>query len=214
MQPSETDLFGEPTRDLTKSQLFTPMWLARRMASMVPRTARVLEPSCGRGNLVKGLLLAGHPPANILAIDGDERMATFTRERFEGSVPTICADFLKLELVGFDFALMNPPYEENQHLEHILHALELVPALVALVPADFEFTQERDAKLWATKGVVTHRAILPERVKFTGDGGQNEHVVLRIARRMRHRRWDDERTVYEQTWRPGEGPLEHMGDMP
>lgn len=213
MQHPETDLFGEPARDLSKSQLFTPMWLARRMATMVPRSARVLEPSCGRGNLVKALLEQGHAPENILAIDADERMASFAREQC-GGVAVLCCDFLKYEGVGFNVALMNPPYEGNQHLDHVLHALDLVDVVIALVPADFEFTQERDSRLWATQALVTHRKLLPERVKFTGDGGQNEHVVLRMVRRMRHRRSDDERTVYEQTWRPGDHELEHLSEVP
>lgn len=212
MQPPETDLFGEPWRDLEQSQLFTPPWLARRMVGWVPRAARVYEPACGTGNLIEPLIERGHRPELILGIERDRRMVDFATKRFDGRVAIRWSDFFALELAPVDLVLMNPPYEENEHLRFVLAALDLAPVVVGLFPADFEFTQERDSKLWATRGVVTHRAILPERVKFTGAGGQNEHVALRIARRMRHRRWDDERPVYEQTWRPGDG--EGLGEVP
>lgn len=205
MQPADTDLFGEPWRDLEQSQLFTPPWLARRMIGWVPRDARVLEPACGTGNLLEALVHRGHRAHLLLGVERDLRMVDFATKRFEGQVAIRWADFFALELAPLDVVLMNPPYEENEHLRFVLAALDVAPVVVGLFPSDFEFTQERDSKLWATRGVVTHRALLPERVKFTKDGGQNEHVALRIARRMRNRRHDDERVVYEQTWRPGDG---------
>lgn len=208
MLPAATDLLGEPWRDLSKSQLFTPIWLAMRMAEWVRRTSRVLEPCCGSGNLIDGLLRNGHPPELITAIERDERMARFAFERFEGRVQVICADFFEwakgYEGPKFDYSKMNPVYEENEHMRFVLAALGVAHAVVGLFPSDFESTQARDAQLWAPRGVVTRRALLPERVKFAGDGGQNEHVVLRIAGRDSPRRPGEQRMVHEETWRPAD----------
>lgn len=216
MQPHATDLFGEPTRDPEQSQLFTPMWLARRMVTWIRRDARVLEPACGTGNLLAALVEAGHRPELLAGIERDARMVDFARERLPG-VDVRCSDFFDLGLADApaDVVLMNPPYEENAHLRFVLRALRIAPVVIALVPADFEFTQARDAELWAARGVVRRRAILPERVRFAGEGGQNEHVALLIARRMQARRYGEERLVCEETWRPGDvGPLEHLASVP
>jgi predicted RNA methylase len=214
----QADLFGEPTRDLGKSQLFTPIALARRMAELVPRTARVLEPSCGTGNLIEGLLRAGHDPRLITGVERDAEMAAFAFARFQHRVDIIVQDFHSYCRLSrshpFDLVLMNPPYEENEHMRFVLEALDVAPTVVGLFPTDFEATQERDAKLWAVKGSVTHRITLPERVKFSGQGGQNEHAVLRINRREHPRRYGEVRHVVEETWRPGDGPLEHMAEVP
>lgn len=210
----QADLFGEPPRDLAKSQLFTPMWLARRMAELVPRNARVAEPACGTGNLIQGLLDSGHDPRFITGVELVHETAAFAFSRFEHNVNIVCGDFFTAELGRFDVVLMNPPYEANQHMRFVVRALELAPVVVGLFPTDFEATQERDAQLWATKGVVTHRKVLPERVKFSGQGGQNEHAVLRIMRREHSRRFGEVRQVHEETWRPGDGPLEHFAEVP
>lgn len=214
MRPMETDLLGTPTLDPEQDQFHTPMWLACKMAAWVPRNLRVLEPSCGSGNLIEALLRAGHPPANILGVERDKRWADFARERFGGRVEIRCANFLELELTGQEFSLCNVPFNDNQHLEHVLHLLKLVPKLVGVFPVTFEYTKERDARLWATQAVVHRRALLPERVEYAGAGGMFESNVLQVARRTRHRRWDDRRDVYEETWRPGDGPLEHLTEVP
>lgn len=219
MLPAATDLFGEPFRDLKQSQLFTPLWVAMRMAEWVPRNARVIEPCCGNGNLIEALLRNGHPADLILAIERDVRMADFARERFDGRIQVICADFFAWarDYKGprFDISKQNPVYEDNEHMRFVLTSLDIAHAVVGLFPTDFESTQERDAKLWAPRGVVTHRAHLPERVKFAGDGGQNEHAVLRIANRYEPRRPGERRQVHEETWRPGDrAQFEHMAGMP
>lgn len=222
MQPTETDLFGMPALDPEQDQFHTPMWLACRMAAWphgLPRSMRILEPSCGSGNLIEALLRAGHPPEHILGIERDKRWADFARERFGGRVEIRCADFLDLELVGFNFALTNFPFNKNQHTDHVLHALKMVPALVGVFPVTFEYTKERDRRLWATEALVTHRAVLPERVEYGGElgSGMFESNVLRVARRMRHRRPGDQRQVFEETWLRGEAPaeqLEHLAEVP
>lgn len=221
MQPAATDLFGAPMRDLEQSQLFTPLWLAMRMAEWVPRHARVLEPCCGDGNLVEALLRNGHPAQLITAVERDPAHADYARARFDGRVQVIHADFFEWakDRAGprteFDYALMNPVYEENMHMRFVLAALDLTYWVVGLFPTDFTSTKERDSKLWVPRGVVRARADLPERVKFLGAGGQNEHFVLRIARRFNARDAGEVRMVHEETWRPSDrAQLEHLSEVP
>ena len=200
-----------------RSQFFTPEWLAHRMAGWVPRAARVLEPCCGPGNLIEGLVGGGHPLELIHAIEIDAKLMRRTLDRFawpvrghqrglEAPHPQLrTGDFFHLTrglYECFDVVLMNPVYENNLALEFVLRALELAPVVVALVPADFVYTQERDARLWATHGVITRRAELPCRVRFVGPGGQHEHVVLQIERRTSVRNVGEVIHVPTEVWRP------------
>jgi SAM-dependent methyltransferase len=198
-----------------RSQFFTPEWLARRMAGWVPRRARVLEPCCGPGNLIGALVDDGHPLHLIHAIEIDAKLMHRTRERFAGRIaahdPAFrVGDFFHLTrgmFECFDVVLMNPVYENNLALEFVLRALELAPVVVAVVPSDFVYTQERDARLWATHGRITRRAELPCRVKFVGAGGQHEHVVLQIERRLAVRERGEVLHIPTEVWRPDDDVL-------
>jgi SAM-dependent methyltransferase len=212
----QPDLFGEPPRDLEQSQLFTPLWLAQRMANWIPRGSRILEPCCGNGNLIEGALRAGHRPTALMAVERDVRMADFTRTRFEDRLYVFARDFFDLSFPSdrFDAVLGNFPFEKNNHLRFTVRALELVPVVVGVYPVTFEFTQERDRDLWATVAEVTRRAILPDRVEYAGDGGSFESVVLRIVRRDRPRRPGEERAVIEETWRREDEVFAHLSEVP
>lgn len=191
-----------------RSQFFTPSWLARRAAGWVPSSARVLEPCCGTGNLLDGLVEAGHPPHRLQAIEIDAKLMHGTRERFAGRIPAEAlrtGDFFAITrgwYECFDIVVMNPVYEGNLALEFVLRALELAPRVIAVVPSDFIFTQERDARLWATHGVISRLAYLPCRVKFVGPGGQHEHVVVQIDRRTSVRVAGEVIHVPTEVWRP------------
>lgn len=197
-------LFGEPEVHPTLSQWFTPPWLARRLAAWVPRGARILEPSCGRGSLLAALLRTGHGPENLAGIELDPKWAAFARDDLR-PVPIVHGDFLTLPYVpdSIDVVVMNPPFEDNAHLRFVLHALELAPVVVGVFPVSFEFSRERDRSLWASHGVVTRRARLPERVDYGGDQSPSfDSVALRIERRDRHRAHNEARQVLEEVWLP------------
>lgn len=202
---AQPDLFGEPERKPELSQLFTPLWLARRMARRwVRREWHVLEPSVGRGNLVRGLLDAGHFAQRITGIDIDGRWVDFCRAEFEGRVHFMEGNFLRwLPHRTYDCVQMNPPWEDNLHMEFALRALELAPHVNMVVPASFEFSEARDSKLFQARAVVNRRAILPYRVKFDGKGGfDTDCVALQLGRRGNRRRVGEERMVFEETWLP------------
>lgn len=204
----QTTLFdSEPERDATKSQWFTPPWLARRLARWVSRRERfILEPSCGSGNLIAALL-ALDPSRSFVAIDVDARFVEHARTRFVGaSVETRAGDFLRCplhELPRFDAVVMNPPFEENAHMHFVARALQLAPVVYGVFPASFEYGKERDEQLWAPLGAVTHRARMPFRVDYGGDQSASfDSLALRITRRQERRRPDEQRPVYEEIWRP------------
>lgn len=200
------DLFGVPPIDPRQSQFFTPMWVARRLAKWIPPTHHVLEPSAGSGNLIAALLERGHPVSLITAVEQDPRWAEYLTERFPG-LPVYGGNFFGVKWqpgTFFDVCLMNPPYEGNLHCEFVGHALGLAREVIGVFPCSFEFTQERDALLWATKARVTHRVRFPERLDFGGDeSGKQDSVALRIVAR-RHERKDELAVVSEEVWRKGD----------
>jgi predicted RNA methylase len=203
----QPDLFGEPARLPELSQLHTPLWLARRMAGWVHRGWRVLEPSFGSGNLIEGLIRAGHSRGSIHGVELDGRWVDFARARFEHRLHLMEGDFRYwVPRHVYDCVVMNPPFEENLHLEFVLRALELAHFVVTVVPVAFEFSARRDRELWSTRGVIGRRAILPERVKFAGEGGMFDAEVLMISRRQQRRRVGEVRTVYGETWLPDDLP--------
>jgi SAM-dependent methyltransferase len=204
----QTRLFGEPDQLPESSQWWTPMWCARRIASWVSPTARVLEPAAGSGNLIAALLERGHDPALITGVERDPDWAQHTTNRFEGRVSILCADFLGpdcanyLEMLPtFDVAFGNFPYEGGQHAAFTERALDLgVPLVIGVFPHSVEYGIDRD-QLWRTKAQVTRRARLPARVSYGGAHSASfETVCLKIKRRERARRDDDLMLAVEEVW--------------
>jgi predicted RNA methylase len=203
------DLFGTPEQHASASQWFTPPWLARRMAAWIAPHARVLEPSCGSGNLLDALLRRGHPAEQLLGVELDESWANYAEARFGGKVHVEHGNFLtnawtRHTCASFraDVVMMNPPFEGNAHMDFVIRALEVAHEVIGVFPSSFEFSQERDRELWATKACVTRRARLPERVDYGGEtSGKFDSVVLRIiARRNGSRRVGEVLDVREEVW--------------
>lgn len=199
----QVDMFGRPAFRPELGQWHTPTWLARRAAQWLTPGASVFEPSCGGGNLVAAARERG---CRVVAGDIDPDWARQTRERF-ADVPVFCGDFLEDSdlwcMNGPDEFFMNPPFEANKHMDFVLRALEIAPVVVGIFPASFEFGKERDAKLWASKGFVSRRARLPERVDYGGDQSPSfDSVVLRIEARDMPRQPGEVMAVAEEVWIP------------
>jgi predicted RNA methylase len=165
----------------------------------------VLEPACGGGALIGGLLHAGHSPACVSACDVDAEWADYCHALYP-AVEVGAVDFLgplALDSDSLDVVLMNPPFEDNGHLRFVLRSLELAPVVIGIFPVSFEFSKERDRLLWSCKGVVTRRARLPERVDYGGDQSPSfDSVALRIERRIGQRPIGEQRSVNEEVWQP------------
>lgn len=162
-----------PREDL--SQHFTPHHLAVRIVEWAKITPgmHVLEPSAGSGAFVAPLIKAG---ARVQAVEIDPEWAARLRLRHPppASLQVDEADFQAWEppLADgqlYDRALINPPYEDDQDLAHVLKAIELSYCVVALVRANFLYGVERYEKLWK-RWALSRKVILTRRPRFSGAG--------------------------------------------
>jgi hypothetical protein len=125
---------------------------------------RILEPSAGTGNLAR---LCFTRPAK----DGWDRDRDLDHYRFDNIVDCIelqphlanelkadgrygrvhCADFLQIEpeTTGlYDRIVMNPPFDRERDIDHVVHALKFLKPdgrLVAIMSAGTEFRETRKA---------------------------------------------------------------------
>jgi hypothetical protein len=80
----------------------------------------------------------------------------------------ICQNFLAVrpgDLPPIDAVLMNPPYEANQDLAHVLHALTFAPWVYVIARTVFLHGAARRKALWS-KHRLRRLAILASRPSF------------------------------------------------
>lgn len=103
----------------------------------------ILEPSAGTGNLIKGL---GDYGFKITCVEIDpvrcEVLKSISEDKTNGIQQVICGDFLQWpNATLFDGIIMNPPFSENQAINHVKKAWNhLAPGgyLVACLPASLK----------------------------------------------------------------------------
>lgn len=171
--------------DFSKSQWYLDPFLAARIVEWAlkrfpdKQRLRVLEPSAGRGALALPLRALGH---EVTCVDIDHRNAEYLRELgFEVHE----GDFLKLSPYTwepFDLTLMNPPFENGQAEEHILHALKFAPRVVAHAPLTTLSGVDRARGLWRAASLdeqVNHA----RRPKYSGrkGGGETDMATFGMA---------------------------------
>ncbi|TBE67450.1 DUF4942 domain-containing protein [Rhizobium ruizarguesonis] len=144
----------EPKREMAKNFGFfpTPDRLADRtidFASLYSRDGvlKVLEPSAGTGQLSKRAVMAG---AAVDCIECQPHLANDLKvSGIYGRV--ICADFLALNPRTtdlYDRIIMNPPFDRERDIDHVMHALKFLKGdglLVAIMSAHTEFAETRKA---------------------------------------------------------------------
>lgn len=91
----------------------------------------VLEPSGGNGRIVKAMLRG--TVGRVTTIENNPQCLDVLRGKFEGNekVSIYSGDFLEktLEDLGgkaFDAAIMHPPFENGEDIDHVLHAAEMI----------------------------------------------------------------------------------------
>lgn len=143
-------------------QFFTPPELAKRMVSLaqIDPGDRVLEPSCGSGNLVVEILRTGGNQVCFWEISAEVLHKCTARVdaliRAEGrtwgrpfSPCPVHGDFLlaRPETEGaFDAVVMNPPFAKGADVAHVTHALRFLKPggrLVAVMSAGVAFRQDK-----------------------------------------------------------------------
>lgn len=93
------------------------------------RTSRVLDPGCGTGAFIDGILrwCGGHAVEipRIVGIEADHTRANEAVDRFAGidAVSIRQGDFLALQAERFDFVIGNPPYVQISHISPAFRAL-------------------------------------------------------------------------------------------
>lgn len=83
--------------------------------------ARILEPACGDGAIVRRLQALMPGVKKIVGVDIDDRRIDESRQMTEGNVEFHQGDFLSRSVEPFDLIITNPPFE--QLMEFVEHAL-------------------------------------------------------------------------------------------
>jgi predicted RNA methylase len=170
-------------------QFFTPPALAQQVVEMADVYGRtVLEPSAGRGALVRAAL-SGYA-ARVVAVERDAKLA----EELTGATRAVvhCANFLTrgaedFERDRFDRIVMNPPFSRRQDIAHVMHALSLLAPggkLVAIMSAGVKFRQDRlttsfRATLADHGGIIAE--LPPNSFKESGTSVNTVLVTMRAA---------------------------------
>lgn len=144
----------EPKREMAKNFGFfpTPDELAARTvdsASLYTRegTLRVLEPSAGTGQLARRAL------GKSVSVDCIECQPHLANDLKAAGIygRVICADFLAIDPAAtglYDRIIMNPPFDRERDIDHVMHALKFLKddgLLVAIMSAHTEFADTRKA---------------------------------------------------------------------
>lgn len=173
----------------------TPAALARELVALaeIGPDMRVLEPSAGRGAIVRAVLDAV-PSARITAVEIDEShhlsLQPLACNWFLEEV--LRADFLTTRPIAcnwFDRVVMNPPFARQQDIDHVLHAWEwLHPGgiLVSVMGASVTFRETRKTyqfRQWAALEAEDYciRA-LPEGT-FRESGAGASAIVIKARKR-------------------------------
>ncbi|MHB8118636.1 MAG: SAM-dependent methyltransferase [Methanothrix sp.] len=145
-------LTGEVTPPSKNGYFPTPRAIVEKLIQFadIQPGQNVLEPSAGRGAIATELY---HQGANVFACEllPDNRKALL-----ESGMPSIDLfsepDFMKLETAEFfDRVVMNPPFERQQDIDHVLKAYSMLKVggvLVSIMSAGVSFREDRKAKMF------------------------------------------------------------------
>ncbi|MEI9428717.1 DUF4942 domain-containing protein [Mesorhizobium sp. Cs1299R1N3] len=178
----------EPKRSLAKNFGFfpTPDTLADRTVDDARlyspgRPLRVLEPSAGTGQLARR---ARKADANVVCVEYQRDLAMQLRA---DGFNTYAADFLdiKPEAAGsFDRVIMNPPFDRERDIDHVMHALKFLRPdgfLIAIMSAHTEFAETRKAKAFRDlMGKMNARWSDNPRNSFSTVGTNVNTITLRV----------------------------------
>lgn len=112
-------------------QLFpTPMDIAIEMAIDLElrENDRILEPSAGSGNLIKAIEHEVHNLKNLVAVEVYVNLCNRLKNSYS-NIKIYSDDFLSLttdRLGNFDKIIMNPPFEKQKDIDHVLHAFNFL----------------------------------------------------------------------------------------
>lgn len=196
-EPADDGGLHEPKRTLAKNHGFfpTPDDLAERVieeAHLLRRSEEpleVLEPSAGTGQLSRRAAAKG-AQVDCVEIQADH----VQRLRLLGCHRRIYkADFFDLspEATGlYDRVIMNPPFDRERDIDHVMHALKFLKPggfLIAIMSAHTEFAQTKKAVAFRElmEGMQAHFDDNP-RGSFSSVGTNVNTIRLRVYKDGRH----------------------------
>lgn len=156
---------------------------------------KVLEPSCGAGNLVRWM----PDDCQVTAMDIDQQVLNaWPEEMLRLNVDQVGGDFLKTRLPSdaFDVVVMNPPYgyvgsgagRKAADRVHVQHALRMAPNVIVLARANFLWGQERYQHIFRYAQLV-RMAVLTHRPSYWGpallpgqDAARHDFGVFHLRR--------------------------------
>lgn len=186
----------EPNPDL--GQWFTPPALAAELVAIAGAllddatqrdfTLRVLEPSAGRGNIIRAVL-DRCPSALVDAVEIDPRWRgdlEATGARVE--IGSYLERPAPVEL--YDFVPCNLPYDGGEEVHHLAKLLDECVRIAALLPARSLHGKERYERVWhrfdprnpARDWWIHQKVHLITRPKFGPRGGSDEILLLDLRR--------------------------------
>jgi SAM-dependent methyltransferase len=95
---------------------------------------RVLEPSCGTGNILDAIRANG---GKAIGVEYDHGRAVEARSRGHNVIETNFLDMLPAPDRLFDVVMMNPPFYGKHYAKHVDHAMEFLKPggkLIAVLP--------------------------------------------------------------------------------
>jgi len=110
----------------------TPLPIVKRLIELanIHSGMRVLEPSAGQGHIADEIRREN---SGLLSFDIVEILPENQNVLRDKGYNLLCNDFLKLKNVAYDRIIMNPPFERQQDIDHVLHAWDLLSAYGRLV---------------------------------------------------------------------------------
>src|SRR5690625_4776936 len=184
-----------PTRDTSLSQWFTPAHIADHMVALANvhlrgrSDLRILEPSSGRGNLIRAIKARAVMGCHIDAVELDERY----REELEAldvNVHIGCYLEPPAPPKPYHIVFTNPPFDPGIECAHIEKMLGEALRIIALLPARSLHGAERFRRIWSRvgkgkpgEGWWMREAIhFVTRPKFADAGGTDEIVIVDLQR--------------------------------
>lgn len=155
----------------------TPGWGTEAILPQLPdlKGLRILEPSCGTGQMVRVLLDRGADPKLVHGIELNYGRAQACASRC--GIEVVCGDFLTMAIARgtYDLIVGNPPYE--QAFEFIRAAMRAADTrahgtVAMLLRQGFAAGKARSQ--WHRENPSDMR-VLPVRPDFLGDGGSDRY---------------------------------------
>lgn len=168
----------------------TPPDLVARMvqAAALEPAHRILEPSAGSGNILRGIRYQVGVLGNTTAVEHNGTICANLRDcwGFDDCARIRSADFLACngDLGEFDRVLMNPPFSNGQDVDHVRHAYNhLKPGgrLVAIMCEGPFFRADRksaDFREWLASLDHSAEPLPPDTFKAAGTSVSTRFVVI------------------------------------